>query len=101
MTNASHNAVGPADDGAETMTDTNSDAFSIRSIGTEGGAPARIALFANAIALEVDRAALYGSAVDPEPKGIKNQTGVTLTAFGGANGARPTNYDWALDGIQM
>ncbi len=55
---------------------------------------------AKAIALEVDRAALYGSGIDPEPLGIKGQSGVTLTAFGGANGAAPTNYDWALDGIQ-
>jgi HK97 family phage major capsid protein len=55
---------------------------------------------AQAIALELDRAALYGTGVAPQPLGIKGQPGVTLTAFGGANGATPANYDWALDGIQ-
>jgi HK97 family phage major capsid protein len=32
--------------------------------------------------------------------GVKSQPGVTLTAFGGANGATPTNFDFLLDGIQ-
>jgi HK97 family phage major capsid protein len=42
--------------------------------------------FARAIALELDRASLRGSGAAPEPRGILNQTGVTLTAHG-ANGS--------------
>jgi HK97 family phage major capsid protein len=42
--------------------------------------------FARQIALELDRAALRGSGTAPEPRGILNQTGVTLTAHG-ANGS--------------
>jgi HK97 family phage major capsid protein len=42
--------------------------------------------FAAQIALELDRVALRGSGSAPEPRGIRNQTGVTLTAHG-ANGS--------------
>ncbi len=42
--------------------------------------------FANQVALELDRVALRGSGTPPEPKGVLNQTGVTLTAHG-ANGS--------------
>jgi HK97 family phage major capsid protein len=38
--------------------------------------------FAKQIALELDRVALRGSGTPPEPKGVLNQTGVTLTAHG-------------------
>ncbi len=38
--------------------------------------------FAKQIALELDRAVLRGSGTPPEPKGILNQTSVTLTAHG-------------------
>lgn len=57
---------------------------------------------AKAIALEVDRAALYGDGTGATPLGIKGRSadGVVLTAFGGANGATPTNYDFILDGFQ-
>jgi HK97 family phage major capsid protein len=57
---------------------------------------------AKAIALEIDRAALYGDGTGPNPLGIKGRTaeGVVLTAFGGANGGTPTNFDFLLDGIQ-
>jgi HK97 family phage major capsid protein len=55
---------------------------------------------AKQVALELDRVALRGSGTPPEPRGVKNTTGVTLTAFGGANGAAPTNYDYLIDGVQ-
>jgi len=35
---------------------------------------------ASALALELDRAALRGSGTAPEPRGVRNQTGVTITA---------------------
>jgi HK97 family phage major capsid protein len=38
--------------------------------------------FAAQIALELDRAALRGSGTAPEPRGVLNQTSVTLTAHG-------------------
>ena len=38
--------------------------------------------FAKVIALELDRAALRGSGTAPEPRGIRNQTGVTVTSHG-------------------
>lgn len=50
-----------------------------------------------ALSLELDRVALRGTGTAPEPRGIRNQTGVTVTAFGGANGAAPTNYDILTD----
>jgi HK97 family phage major capsid protein len=54
--------------------------------------------FAGQMAVELDRVALLGSGTPPEPKGVLNQTGVTLTAHG-ANGALITNYDFHLDAI--
>jgi HK97 family phage major capsid protein len=42
--------------------------------------------FAAQMALELDRVALRGSGTPPEPRGILNQSGVTLTAHG-ANGS--------------
>ena len=44
-----------------------------------------------ALALELDRVALIGSGVVPEPKGIRNQTNVIVTSLEG--GATPTNSD--------
>jgi HK97 family phage major capsid protein len=38
--------------------------------------------FAQQIALELDRVALRGLGMAPEPRGIRNQTGVTLTSHG-------------------
>jgi HK97 family phage major capsid protein len=55
--------------------------------------------FAGQVALELDRVALRGSGTPPEPQGIRNQTGVTITTHG-ANGAliaTATAYDWHLD----
>lgn len=51
------------------------------------------------LALEVDRAVLRGSGVDPEPKGIRNQTGVNVTTLGTGNGAALTGYDEVVDAM--
>lgn len=48
--------------------------------------------FVKALSLKLDKAALYGSGVSPEPKGIKNQSGITTISMG-TNGAQLTNYD--------
>lgn len=51
-----------------------------------------------AIARELDRVALRGTGTAPEPRGIRNQTGVTIQGpLGGANGSTPANYDFLLD----
>jgi HK97 family phage major capsid protein len=54
--------------------------------------------FAAQIASELDRAALRGSGTPPEPKGVLNQSGVTLTTHGAAGAliAVATAYDWHL-----
>jgi HK97 family phage major capsid protein len=55
--------------------------------------------FAGQMAVELDRVALLGTGTAPEPRGVLNQSGVTLTAHG-ANGAliaTATAYDWHLD----
>jgi HK97 family phage major capsid protein len=44
---------------------------------------------AGAMAVEMDRVALRGTGTDPEPRGVRNTTGVTVTSLG-ANGAAPT-----------
>ncbi len=51
------------------------------------------------LALELDRVVLRGSGVDPEPEGILNQTGVTLTELGSGNGASLNGYDELIDSI--
>lgn len=55
----------------------------------------------SALALELDRAALRGSGTAPEPRGVRNQTGVTIdsTTFG-ANGGTPTSYDFISNAVQ-
>ena len=53
------------------------------------------------MAVELDRVALLGTGTAPEPRGVLNQSGVTLTAHG-ANGTTITTttaYDWHLDAI--
>lgn len=50
-----------------------------------------------ALSAKLDFAALRGSGVDPEPKGIRNQ-GVNVIDLG-ANGATPTNFDFLVDAI--
>jgi HK97 family phage major capsid protein len=52
-----------------------------------------------ALALELDRVVLRGSGTAPEPRGIVNQTGVNLVAFGGANGDTPDDYGFLVDGV--
>jgi HK97 family phage major capsid protein len=54
--------------------------------------------FGAQLALELDRVALRGSGTPPEPDGIVNQSGVTITTHG-ANGALITNYDFHLDAV--
>jgi HK97 family phage major capsid protein len=54
--------------------------------------------FAGQMAVELDRVALLGTGTAPEPRGVLNQTGVTLTDHGAA-GTAITNYDWWLDAI--
>jgi HK97 family phage major capsid protein/HK97 family phage prohead protease len=50
-----------------------------------------------ALALELDRAALRGSGTAPEPRGVRNQAGVTVQSMG-TNGATPT-YDALVDAV--
>jgi HK97 family phage major capsid protein len=55
--------------------------------------------FAGQMAVEIDRVALLGTGTAPEPRGVLNQSGVTLTSHG-ANGTAITTttaYDWHLD----
>jgi len=56
---------------------------------------------ASALALELDRAALRGSGTAPEPRGIRNQSGVVIQSLG-ANGATPTyaNFSTAVQTIR-
>ena len=50
-----------------------------------------------ALALELDRAALRGSGTAPEPRGVKNQPGITVQSMG-TNGATPS-YDALVDAV--
>ncbi len=51
-----------------------------------------------ALAGELDRVALIGTGTAPEPRGIRNQSGVTIQApLGGANGSTPVNFDFLID----
>jgi HK97 family phage major capsid protein len=54
--------------------------------------------FAGQMAVELDRVALLGTGTAPEPRGVLNQSGVTLTDHGAA-GTAISNYDWWLDAI--
>jgi HK97 family phage major capsid protein len=51
-----------------------------------------------ALAAKLDYAALRGSGVDPEPKGILNQTGVNVVDMG-TNGATPGNFGFLSDAV--
>ena len=57
--------------------------------------------FAGQVAVELDRAALLGSGTPPEPTGVRNTSGVTVTTHGGAGTAITTTtaYDWHLDAV--
>lgn len=54
--------------------------------------------FAGAMAVELDRVALFGSGTAPEPRGVFNTTGVSVVSMG-ANGAALTGYGNLLDAI--
>lgn len=54
---------------------------------------------AQAFAVELDRTALLGSGVDPEPKGLANTTGI-ISVANGANGAALAGYSNFFAGIQ-
>jgi HK97 family phage major capsid protein len=56
--------------------------------------------FVSEVARLFDRAALYGTGVDPEPRGIRNSAAVGVvvdTTTMGANGGTPTSYDPLID----
>lgn len=55
-------------------------------------------IFAEVFALKLDNAALYGSGVDPEPRGVKLTTGVSVISMG-ANGLALTSYDTLIDAV--
>ncbi|MGH2772735.1 MAG: phage major capsid protein, partial [Actinomycetota bacterium] len=54
--------------------------------------------FAASLALELDRVALYGTGTAPEPRGVRNQSGVDLNSQG-TNGAAITSWDPLTDAI--
>lgn len=56
------------------------------------------AAFAGAMAVEMDRVALFGSGTTPEPRGVANTTGINSVSMG-TNGAALTNYGPLLDAI--
>jgi HK97 family phage major capsid protein len=68
--------------------------------GTAGGGVETVLRnsFAEVVALELDRAALLGTGTAPQPRGVLNQTGVTLTDHG-ANGTAISSYDWWIDAV--
>jgi len=55
---------------------------------------------AQALALELDRVALYGSGTAPEPKGLKNWPGVQVYSMG-TNGAALTSYAPFSQAVQL
>jgi HK97 family phage major capsid protein len=54
--------------------------------------------FIQAMAVEFDRAMLYGSGTAPEPRGVSNTSGIGSVSMG-VNGATLTNYDNIIDTI--
>lgn len=55
-------------------------------------------IFAEVFALKLDSAALYGSGTAPEPRGVKNTTGITTISMG-ANGLALANHDPLVDAV--
>lgn len=53
----------------------------------------------NALALEVDRAALFGSGTAPQPLGLFNMAGINTVSMG-TNGAAITDYAPVLDAVE-
>jgi HK97 family phage major capsid protein len=103
-----------SEDGAIAQSDSTLDAvtFTARSLAfytrvsrelIEDSAPSAESVLRNqiaeVIALELDRVGLRGSGTPPEPKGILNQTSVTITNHGAAGTVFSTavGYDWLLD----
>lgn len=54
--------------------------------------------FAKSFAIRVDKAALYGTGVAPEPLGLKNTSGITVQSQG-VNGAVMASYDPFVDAV--
>ena len=63
-----------------------------------GGEQEIVDILGKQFGLALDRAALYGSGTDPEPRGVKNSTGVTIQSMG-TNGATPANYNFLVDAL--
>lgn len=55
--------------------------------------------FAEALARKLDKAALYGSGVAPEPQGVKGSSGISTVSMG-TNGGQLTNFDRFVDQAQ-
>lgn len=64
--------------------------------------------FAREFAIKLDKTALYGTGTPPEPRGVKNASGInkksmaasnTLVTEGTGNGATPTNFDTLVDAV--
>lgn len=53
---------------------------------------------ASTMALEIDRAAIWGSGTSPEPEGVANVTGINTVSMG-TNGAAISSYDKMLDAL--
>lgn len=51
------------------------------------------------VALELDRVMLRGTGTAPEPRGVRNTTGVTVTPLGAGDGASP-DWDTLVDLVQ-
>ncbi len=51
-----------------------------------------------ALSLELDRVALRGTGTDPEPRGVRNQSGVEVQSLG-TNGATPTNWSPLVNAV--
>ena len=57
-----------------------------------------MSVIAEAMAVEVDRAALLGSGAAPEPRGLRNTAGINVVSMG-INGATPTSYANVLSAV--
>lgn len=65
----------------------------------QGMQDALVIAFAQAVAVELDRAGLRGSGTAPEPRGLANTSGI-LAVSNGANGAALTGYANFFTGLQ-
>jgi HK97 family phage major capsid protein len=53
---------------------------------------------ASSVGVEIDRVALRGSGTAPEPRGVRNQSGVSIISMG-TNGATPTSWGPMIDAV--